>query len=154
MTSFSPVSTPVNAFSPIMGYCQDGVATPMSQEGFSLFLEENNRHVRRRSKPGNIAKSKGVSLPEETSSLPDKTIEFLDDLGIVPDFINSSQEDSLIIEFTAGGNYHLVEFFSDGEIVLLIKGDSGTDAWDLTSSNYYQKLKQELLVETEAGAVE
>lgn len=53
------------------------------------------------------------------TELTKKIIEQLDIKNIKLDFYNPSHEGGKIFEFHIGNDYHLIELFSDGDIVLL-----------------------------------
>jgi hypothetical protein len=154
MTSFTPLPCTVNLVGSNPGIMRGATAPNVSREGLSLFLEELERHSKKQAETGKLAKSKGIDLPDTISNLPDETVKLLADQGVTPDFINPSQEDSLIIEFTADSKYYMAEFYNDGEIILLVRGNNGRDIWGLNSDNYLKKLKQELVFELEPSLID
>jgi hypothetical protein len=62
------------------------------------------------------------------------------------EFVNPSPDGGVIIEFYESGVYFLIEFFDDGDIVLLRRDEENTKTWDFTSSNQVLiQLKEYLL---------
>lgn len=115
--------------------------------------QDNARKNNRKSPVISIAKQNGVNLPVNIIDFPDKTLAILKAKGITPDFINPTQDNSLMIEFKVDGIYHMAEFHTDGDIVLLKKSSDELEAWDLRSGNYFDKLIEQLEVEPDLELV-
>lgn len=148
MTTISPTQPNITVNFPFVanGAYSGSSKSSIDSAGMFLFVQEQLEY-QNKNKKTHLAESLGIQLPYPNECLPDETIDYLQNLGITPDFINPTQEGGLMIEFQAEGVYHMVEFFSDGDIVFLKRGAKATEAWDLTSSNYLPKLKSELAFE-------
>lgn len=148
MTPVAPTNGQLCDFATYSGVHTNASEPVVSQAGLLLYLQQQKKdYIKKNEKKSDLAPSKGVTLPSGIAHFPDQTISFLKEHNITPEFINKSQEGSLIIEFEAGGIYHMAEFYPDGDIVLLKRNPTSTDAWDLREDNYFQKFESEVLQE-------
>lgn len=82
-----------------------------------------------------------------SSELPLITLKKLFNKGIIPLFINKSQEEeSIIFEFWRKDYYYMVEFFLDGDIVFLKRNNLSKErfVWDLTENSLDLTLDHEI----------
>lgn len=102
-------------------------------------IDRRKRQIKQR-----IYNVEGVHLPDDLFSLPYQTADQLAILEIEPDYILSTEDKGLSIEFRQDGIYHLIEFLPTGEIVLLKKQGKQINTWDLTADNYLLTLQNQL----------
>jgi len=67
-------------------------------------------------------------------------------LELIPyyDFAGPSQDGIMIEFYNRSGDYCMIEFYDDGDIVFLIRSPSEIESWDLTEDNYYEFIKSKL----------
>lgn len=78
----------------------------------------------------------------ECIRITEAILQHLSANNIALDFINPSHEGGVIIEFTSGGSYFLIEIFNDSDIVLLKRDGDNRVAYDLEENNIISTLKE------------
>lgn len=66
------------------------------------------------------------------------TLEKLNVLKFSVDFINPSQDGGVILELNRHGHYYLIEFFNDGDIVLLKRNGENREVFDLDRESLFE----------------
>ncbi|PQA60173.1 hypothetical protein [Siphonobacter curvatus] len=92
-----------------------------------------------------LRKTKRFTLDGGIDSLPEETISVLLEKGIEIEHINATEDNSVAFEFNHNNKYHLIEFFQDGDIVLLKGSGPETQAWDALNEDYFEKLNEHFL---------
>ena len=60
-------------------------------------------------------------LTDEVRHLAVKTLQFFNKLNILPSLINPIEDESLLFEFFSEEDYYLIEFYTDGAVIILTR---------------------------------
>ena len=85
-----------------------------------------------------------AGLPKAVQSLPKRTLSLCKEKGLLPTYVNQTENKSLMIEYSAVNWYLAVVFWPDGEIDLYFKQGTALTRWALTAPRYTVKLKSVL----------